>query len=57
MNSFKNFINKHKLGTKTILLYSCHYDSEKNNSSSVVNSNFYHITGLNVPNLLVVFTF
>ena len=54
MTPLDNFINKYGLTNKTLMLYSCYYDSEKSLAS--VNSNFYYITGLNIPNLLVVYT-
>ena len=54
MTPLNNFINKYGLTNKTLILYSCYYDSEKSLAS--VNSNFYYITGLNIPNLLVVYT-
>ena len=54
MTPLDNFLNTHNLTDKTLILYSCYYDSEK--FLNRVNSNFYYITGLNIPNLLIVYT-
>ncbi len=54
MTPINSFIEHHKLTNKTLILYSCHYDSEK--SLTHADSNFYYITGLQIPNLLVIYT-
>ena len=53
MTPINSFINEHKLTNETLVLYSCHYDSEK--SLTYADSNFYYITGLQIPNLLVIY--
>lgn len=54
MTPINTFIEHHKLTNETLVLYSCHYDSEK--SLTYADSNFYYITGLQIPNLLVIYT-
>ena len=54
MTPLNSFIEHHKLTNETLVLYSCHYDSEK--SLTNADSNFYYITGLQIPNLLVIYT-
>lgn len=54
MTPINSFIEHHKLTNETLILYSCHYDSEK--SLTYADSNFYYITGLQIPNLLVIYT-
>lgn len=56
MSPLDNFLNKNNLTEKTVILYSCYYNSEKDFSHVNVNSNFYYITGLNIPNLLIIYT-
>ena len=53
MTPIDSFIQHHQITNETLVLYSCYYDSEK--SLTYADSNFYYITGLQIPNLLVIY--
>ena len=56
MNNLINIIKDYKLDKSLILLYSGYFDSDNSGTNShLINSNFFYLTGIDIPNLIVVY--
>ena len=53
MNKFKQLSKK--LNNNSIILYSGHYDFDEALNSFQVNHNFFYLTKLEIPNLVILF--